>query len=74
MTDYSLRSAIYDVYVELCKSLCRQRGFWKGANGTPDINEWWNMEKERGCEQERKTGMKVNEKKRWAGEEMEGDH
>lgn len=32
------------------------------------------MEKERGCEQERRTGMKVNDKKRLAGEEMEGDH
>lgn len=49
MTDYSLRSAIYDVYVELCKSLYvgnEAEYFWKGANGTPDINEWWNMENE----------------------------
>ncbi len=53
-----------------CKSLYvgkRGRYFSKGANETPDINEWWNMEKERGCEQERRTGMKVNEKKRWRG-------
>lgn len=40
MTDYSLRSAIYDVYVYEAEY------FWKGANGTPDINEWWNMENE----------------------------